>query len=75
MKKVSGKDPKFQIKYEDDDSISIWKYDLDISTYGPIEVEYKWKKSYNPWEKTKKKTLSEIVNDEKKKKKLNQKSD
>lgn len=36
---------KFTRVYEDDECISIWKYDLKKQPYGPIEVEYKWKKS------------------------------
>ena len=71
----SEKPTKREVVYETEDCVSIWKYDSKVTTNGPVSVEHKWKKSYNPWEKTKKKTLSEIVNDEKKKKKLNQKSD
>jgi hypothetical protein len=35
---------KFSRVYEDDECISIWKYDLNKHPFGPIEVEYKWKK-------------------------------
>lgn len=57
---------KFSVTYEDDISISIWRYDRKKSTSGPIEVEYKWKKNFNPWENSKKKTLGDIVKEQKK---------
>ena len=37
---------KFEYIFEDEDCTSIWKYDLDKFTNGPISVEYKWKGSY-----------------------------
>lgn len=37
---------KFEQIYEDDESTSIWKYDLDKFPRGPISVEYKWKAHY-----------------------------
>lgn len=60
---------KWEVVYEDEDSISIWRYNSKITTAGPVEVEYKWKRSFNPWNQ-KKKTLGELAKDEKKKKKL-----
>ena len=63
------KPTKWEVVYEDEDSISIWRYNSKITTAGPIEVEYKWKKHFNPWNQ-KKKTLGELVKDEKRKKKL-----
>lgn len=57
---------KFSVTYEDETSISIWKYDKKKSTSGPIEVEYKWKKNFNPWENSKKKTLGDLVKEQKK---------
>lgn len=56
---------KYSITYEDETSISIWKYDKKKSTSGPIEVEYKWKKNFNPWENSKKKTLGDLVKEQK----------
>jgi hypothetical protein len=58
---------KFEVTYEDDESISIWRYNLNKTTAGPVEVEYKWKRSFNPWDK-KKKTMGEIAKEMKKKK-------
>ena len=63
------KPTKWEVVYEDEDSISIWRYNSKITTAGPIEVEYKWKKHFNPWNQ-KKKTLGELVKEEKRKKKL-----
>ncbi len=57
---------KFEVTYEDDESISIWKYNLNKTTNGPVEVDYKWKRSFNPWDK-KKKTLGQLSKEMKKK--------
>jgi hypothetical protein len=45
---------KYSITYEDETSISIWKYDKKKSSTGPVEVEYKWKKGFDPWSTNKK---------------------
>ena len=34
---------KFERKYEDDDTIEIWKFDLEKFSSGPIEVDIKYK--------------------------------
>lgn len=57
---------KYEIIYEDEDCISIWRYDKTKNNHNPIEVEHKWKKTFNPWDK-KKKTLGDLVKEEKKK--------
>jgi hypothetical protein len=67
--KTPIKPTKWEVVYEDEDSISIWRYNSKITTAGPVEVEYKWKKHFNPWNQ-KKKTLGELVKEEKRKKKL-----
>ena len=61
------KPTKFERIYEDDECTSIWKYNLLKNPYGPVEVEYKWKRSFNPWNQ-KKMTISELIKQEKKKK-------
>jgi hypothetical protein len=61
------KPTKWEVVYEDEDSISIWKYNSKITTAGPVEVEYKWKRHFNPWNQ-KKKTLGELAKEEKKRK-------
>jgi hypothetical protein len=59
---------KWEVVYEDDESISIWKYNLKKFANGPVEVEYKWKRNFNPWG-TKKKTLGQLAKEARKKKK------
>ena len=63
------KPTKWEVVYEDEESISIWKYNSKIRTSGPVEVEYKWKRSFNPWNQ-KKMTLGELAKEEKKRIKL-----
>jgi hypothetical protein len=68
--KKSVTQTKFERVYEDEETISIWKYDLKISTSGPIEVEIKYKKGYvHPLDK-KKKTLGELAKEARKESKL-----
>lgn len=59
---------KFTVTFEDDESISIWKYDKTKSPFNPVDVEYKWKKGFDPWNR-KKKTLGDLVAEEKKQRK------
>jgi hypothetical protein len=66
MKKEVDFPKKFTRTYEDDESISIWKYDLNKQPYGPIEVEYKWKKSSQSiWEDKTKKTIKDLIKKQK----------
>ena len=37
------KPTKFEYIFEDDESKSIWKYDLKKFPNGPVSVEYHWK--------------------------------
>jgi hypothetical protein len=67
--KEAEKPTKWEVVYEDEDSISIWKYNSKITIAGPVEVEYKWKRHFNPWNQ-KKKTLGELAKEEKKRQKL-----
>lgn len=68
MKNVPHEKPvKWEVVYEDEESISIWRYDTRKTTFGPVEVEYRWKRSFNPWGK-KKKTMGEMAKEMKKKK-------
>jgi hypothetical protein len=58
---------KWEVVYEDEDCISIWRYNSKITTNGPVEVEYKYKRGYvHPG--TKKKTLGELSKESKRKK-------
>lgn len=56
---------KFEVVYEDEYSISIWKYDLNRFSNGPVEVEQKYKKEFFAND-TKKKTLGDLANESKK---------
>lgn len=40
------KPKKFEYIFEDEESTSIWKWDLDKNPNGPVSVEYKWKAHY-----------------------------
>lgn len=62
------KPTKFERTFEDDECTSIWKYNLLKNPYGPVEVEYRWKRSFNPWNQ-KKMTIAELIKQEKKEKK------
>ena len=63
------KPTKWERVYEDEDSISIWRYNSKITTSGPVEVEYKWKRHFNPWNQ-KKMTLGDLAKEEKKRMRL-----
>lgn len=62
----SDRPTKFERIYEDEFTISIWKYDLTKTTTGPVEVEIKYKKGYVHETPDKKKTLKDHVAAEKK---------
>lgn len=68
--KTPVKPTKWEVVYEDDECISIWRYNSKITTSGPVEVEQKYKRGYvHPLDK-KKNTLGELAKEEKKRKKL-----
>lgn len=68
--KKEEKPTKWEVVYEDEESISIWKYDRTKTTNGPISVEYKWKKGFDIWTPpNKKKTIKDLIAEEKKTKK------
>lgn len=63
-KKPEPKPIKWEVVYEDEDSISIWKYNTRITTRGPVEVETKYKRGYiHP--SSKKKTLGDLAKEAK----------
>jgi len=51
---------KWEITFEDEETISIWKYNNKKFSNGPIEVEYKYKKGYTH-PKNKKKTMKDLM--------------
>lgn len=64
--KPNEKPTKWEVVYEDEECISIWKYNSKITTAGPVEVEHKWKRGYvHPLDK-KKKTLGELAKEARK---------
>jgi hypothetical protein len=68
--KPTEKPTKWEFVFEDEECISIWKYNSKITTAGPVEVEHKYKRGYvHPMEK-KKKTLGELAKDARKESKL-----
>jgi len=68
--KTPIKPTKWEVVYEDDECISIWKYNSKITTAGPVEVEHKWKRGYvHPLDR-KKKTLGDLAKQARKEAKL-----
>ena len=68
-KNPEPKPTKWEVVYEDDECISIWKYNSKITIFGPVEVEHTYKRGFvHPGQK--KKTLGELAKEDKKKKKL-----
>lgn len=45
-KKIQTKPQKWEVVYEDEDCVSIWKYDMKKTTKGPFDVENKYKRGY-----------------------------
>ena len=62
-----GKPIKFEIIYEDEESISTWKYDLKKFQNGPVEVEIKYKRGViHPALKNEKKYIKDLIKEQKK---------
>jgi hypothetical protein len=59
--KSTEKPTKWERVYEDEETISIWKYNSKVTTAGPVEVEIKYKKGYVPPKPVKKKTLGDLA--------------
>ena len=68
MSQKPEKQTKFERIYETEDCISIWKYDHSKTQSGPISVEHRWKKGFET-ANTKKKTLGDLVDEMKPKRK------
>jgi len=45
-KKPEPRPVKWEITYEDEDCISIWRYNTKKNPNGPVDVEYKYKKTF-----------------------------
>ena len=63
------KPTKWEVVYETEQCTSIWKYDSKITTNGPVSVEHKWKKSFEPYQDKKKKTLGDLAKEARKEQK------
>ena len=59
--KPTEKPTKWEHVYEDEDTISIWKYNSKITTAGPVEVEIKDKRGYVAPTPPKKKTIGDLA--------------
>jgi hypothetical protein len=57
---------KFERVYEDEETISIWRYDLKKFRNGPVEVEYKYKKGFKPKQPGGKKFIKDMIKEKKK---------
>jgi len=64
-KKPEPKPIRWEVVYEDEETISIWRYNSKKFPNGPIEVEYKYKKGYQH-PNQKKRTMKDLINDKKK---------
>ena len=58
-KPSTDKPYKWEVVYEDEDTISIWRYNTKKTTSGPVEVEYKYKGGFLPPKR--KRTLGDLV--------------
>ena len=63
--KPTNKPTKWEQVYEDEESITIWRYNSNITTSGPVEVEFKYKKGYTPPKPERKKTLGDLAKEAK----------
>jgi hypothetical protein len=63
--KMSG-NTKWEITYEDEESVSVFKYNSDINKNGPISVEFRYKTGYKHPTEQKKKTIGELAKDARK---------
>jgi hypothetical protein len=63
--KMSG-NTKWEITYEDEESVSVFKYNSDINKNGPISVEFRYKTGYKHPTEQKKKTIGELAKEARK---------
>ena len=57
---------KWEITFEDEESISVFKYNSDINRNGPVSVEFKYKTGYKHPTEQKKKTLGDLAQEARK---------
>jgi len=63
--KSTNKPTKWEQVYEDEETVTIWRYNSNITTSGPVEVEFKYKRGYVPPKPEKKKTLGDLAKEAK----------
>jgi hypothetical protein len=63
--KTSG-NTKWDITYEDNETISVFKYNTDVSKNGPVSVEFRYKTGYKHPSEQKKKTIRELAKEARK---------
>lgn len=61
-KKPEPRPDKWEITYEDEECFSTWKYNSRKNPFGPIEVDYKYKKGFEPPKR--KKTMKDLLKNE-----------
>jgi|TARA_R110000868_G_scaffold7731_5_gene41000 hypothetical protein len=57
---------KWEITYEDEETVSVFKYNSDINKNGPISVEFRYKPGFKHPTEQKKKTLGELAKEARK---------
>lgn len=68
--KNNSKPTKREIIFDDEDRVTIWRYDYSITTKGPVQVEVKYKANYKDPVLNKKKTLGDLAKEARKEAKL-----
>jgi hypothetical protein len=63
--KTSG-NTKWDITYEDNETISVFKYNTDVSKNGPVSGEFRYKTGYKHPSEQKKKTIGELAKEARK---------
>jgi hypothetical protein len=63
--KPTNKPTKWEQVYEDEETVTIWRYNSNITTSGPVEVEIKYKRGYVPPKPERKKTLGDLAKEAK----------
>ncbi len=63
--KMSG-NTKWEITYEDEDTISVFKYNSVINKNGPVSVEFRYKPGFKHPTDQKKKTLGDLAKEARK---------
>lgn len=63
--KMSG-NTKWEVTFEDEETVSVFKYNSDISKNGPVSVEFRYKSGFKHPTEQKKKTLGDLAKEARK---------